>query len=486
MKKLGLKIKIRVPGNEDLSARRWWALALWVLFFVLSCYCTLGVDFLGQPLEWTKNNILPWEYYPFWVIAILAYIGCMCLYPPKLKKRTIQIVSTLMVVWMIFEAVRVFTVPTTPFAITLPRPINGAGTVTKVYAAKLSDLMMDFSDEVLWVLLLFSIFTLSRPLIGRIGIKIFLWFAIAVCLVCIFYTYAPSQIDAYHQVIDFFTGVSPNLPDIKGFFPEKNSFAFALFIGLLSTMMLNADHPRAWLYVPLMLYFGVTIMLSGCKTLMAILVVFTPIYMIWRLAITYSAHPVRNSLTIGVCVLGLAALGVLFATQGHIEGTFFNRVLNGLQGLIHQGSQTMNSRWNIWQTAMTVYSYSPFRMIFGWGYRAGEQLSMQFQSIWSFETQRSTHSGMLDILLRWGAIGGIGFIGMLALTTHEYLDLSRSGRTGLAVEMAIVMALLIIYSVDESKMPFYRDTTSLILLVVSVCPAMAFNDGGKDIEEVLI
>ena len=479
-------LKIRIPGVQEGSNRRWIALALWLLFFVLTCYCTLGCDFLAKPIQWMYNTIKPWEYYPFWIIALGSVVAAICIYPPKISRMNATIIAVVCVIWMTLEAIRVFTVPRAEVAYTLTNPMDRVGTTTVVYGESLADQLMDFSDEILWVLLLFSIFTMSKPLIGKLGMKVCLWTAILVCFVSIFYTYSPSQIGAYDAVIDFFTGKSSAFPDIAGFFPEKNSFAFCIFIGLLSTMILNAEHPRAWLYVPIMLYFGATIMLSGCKTLMVILIVFTPIYMIWRVAITYRDHPIRNSITLAALIILIVVAIALLETRGNVANNLISHIKNALDSLINRGGATMSSRYTIWKSAMTVYSYSPFRMIFGWGYRAGENLSMLFQAQWATDIQRSTHSGMLDILLRWGAIGAVGFISMLALATHKYLELSRSGRTDLAVELAIVMALLIIYSVDESKMPFYRDTTSIILLVICVCPAMAFNDGGHYIQEVLI
>lgn len=483
---LHLKVRVRVPGSEDTSARRWISLGFWLVFFLLTCYCIFGVDLSAETVDWGANDILPEYYFPAWIVALICVAVSLCVYPPQASKRSVLIVTAIALVWLALEALRVFTVPRTDTLYAMVDPIGDTGVVSITYAASLSDQLMDFSDEVLWVLFLITLFCQSRKIIGKTGVKIILWGIILLAFASCIYTYLPGQSDGYTQGVQYIAGETDTLPAITSFYREKNSFAYVLFLGIVAALILNAEKPRAILYVPIMLYFGITVFFTNCRTIEWILVVFTPIYTVWRLAVTFRVNPVRNLIAFIVVFALIIALVVLFVTRGSEEGTIFHRIIEAIEAGLDRGSTTLSTRTKIWKIAVNVVDYSPFRLLFGWGYRSGENIAMAFQGHWLNELQRSSHSGIIDIFMRYGAIGILAFIAMWCLTGHYIVRLAKHDRADLACELAIVLILFLIYSLDESKIPFYRDVSSIPFLIIGVCPALAFDDGSRYVTEIYI
>lgn len=94
----------------------------------------------------------------------------------------------------------------------------------------------------------------------------------------------------------------------KSLFPNKNCFAFVLFLGIISILLMH--HYKRYLanYIMLPIIF-IFILFTNCKTIIILSVAIIAFYVIYRLIVTFKEHKKRNIITISI--LGSIALTIV-------------------------------------------------------------------------------------------------------------------------------------------------------------------------------
>lgn len=447
------------------------ALALWFLSFAFTLFGTsLFVNYTTEgSVDFTNSLISPQEFFPAWFLGAGFYGAALALGPkPSLTGTRRKILFSLAAVWLFLSLMRLLSFGWEVTSYTFANPFLPGTSTTVFYSINPVRLIEDFLDEVSWLMFLYALIFAAPPLLKTTGAKVFLWAFILFAFISVFYTYRSEEIGAYAGVIDFIEGKAEEMPIIKSFYREKNSYAFILLLGLSSALTLNSLKPRWW-YLPIEAYLLISILFTSCKTIYIILLIFLPIFFVYRLFVTAKEHPLRNTIVSFISVLVLAAFFISFLVLKDTPGSYANKIVNAVGSLSGIGSTTMDSRLDIWKTAMALMT-DPFRLILGYGYYPGEGLAMAFQSMWLPEIQRSTHSGILDVFLRYGIIGVAAFLGCLAYVGIDMVRCAKKGNGTLVIDLALIMILFMMYSLDESKLPFYRDISSVPFLVIPLLP----------------
>ncbi len=484
-------LRIDSDSFEIRTPQRYWALALWLLAALGTIYCTLGIDLFSGKVDVSQDLITPLEYYPVWILTLICFICSLSLFPPKIGYKWGLAIGSIAIIWLGSEAIRIFTIPTETTQLVFNNLYEGSPIISLNFAITRTDQLIDFSDEVVWVFLLVTLFTQGKEMIGSRGTLIILWIVIGGAFLCALSTLLPAKIWQYQSVIDYFTGKTERMPTLTGLFSNENSLALALFIGILACLLLNCYRPRAYVYLPIALFFTAMIVMTVCKTILLLLAIFLPIYWIWRCAINFRSHPIASGLMLGLLLVTSTVLLSLLLTLGKNEGNIFHAIVKAIENMVTDAKGTGGTRVILWKKSMTFYAYSPFRMIFGWGFRASEQLLLAFQQELVqanpfYSPVRTTHSGLLEITVRYGALGLLFFMLLTGILIRYVIKLARNGREDLAVGCAFVFAVMICYSADESIIPFYRSGSAILTMSVSVLPIIGFSSIVKRENRVII
>ena len=171
---------------------------------------------------------------------------------------------------------------------------------------------------------------------------------IFVCLILVLY----SLIFEFKNYINFVKclinrdadGVFLSSP--KSVFPNKNSFAFILFINIVASLLLHHYKRYKLCFANIILSY-ILIIFTICKTIIILSLILTLAYIVYRLVMTFKEHKKRNIIII--CVLGgslLLAAGIVLLVPLLRESVF--------DMFFNIGDRTIEVRQYIWSNAVLV------------------------------------------------------------------------------------------------------------------------------------
>ena len=277
----------------------------------------------------------------------------------------------------------------------------------------------------------------------------------------------PHQFGAVFALLPLQTGDVRQAPlGLGSFYANKNIYGFFLLMGMLSCIFLNEKHPLPYLYWPLITAFAALNAFAACKTVIYLSLVLVPFYFVWCFGVGFAGHPIRNTtVLIVVGALVFVTVGVFFYNlkNGRPLAVNIDRGIRELVGATH----TLDLRIQHWQLALALLG-DPFRLVFGYGMTAGERISLGFQALWlPLDMQRATHSGYLDLFLRYGLVGLVAFAGLMAAVIANLFRLGLRANNGRVVfAFVLILAVMAVYSVVESKLLFYRFPDSLAFVAL--------------------
>lgn len=473
---IGRKFKTLIPEDFVWDWKKFWAILGWAVFFICFAYCLFGVSLHDNLVNGVVNPrealISAREYWIPYAIGIVGFILCVSFGPkPNLSPAWKKIIYSICAGWLLLEIAKVTSYGTGPnfFSVQM---LGGETTAEFFYTYDATRQLMDIGNEVAWVLFLYTFFFVIPKIAKTDVVQVLLWVFIIAGLISVFYTYRPEEVGVYRDIIEYFKNPQGQMPAPEAFYGEKNSYAYMLFLGATSCMVLNGIKKRTWLYLPLELYFGISILFTSCKTLYILGLVFVPVYFIWRMIVAYRKHPKGVIIGCSLLLLALIALFIVFMVMKDQEGNIFHSLWSAIGKLTDHGENTMNSRFCIWRSVLSLMG-DPYRMIFGYGYTAADDLSRTVQGAFygpTFGVQRTAHNGLLDIFLRYGLLGLFAWCGLMAYSLYAFYKLCQTKDRDLAIDCALVFACFLAYSTDESKVPFYRDIASLPYIAIPLLP----------------
>ncbi len=171
---------------------------------------------------------------------------------------------------------------------------------------------------------------------------------IFVCLILVLY----SLVFEFKNYINFIKclinrdadGVFLSSP--KSVFPNKNSFAFILFINVVTSLLLHHYKRYKLCFANIILSY-ILIIFTICKTIIILSLILTLAYIVYRLVMTFKEHKKRN--VIIICVLGgslLLAAGIVLLVPLLRESVF--------DMFFNIGDRTIEVRQYIWSNAVLV------------------------------------------------------------------------------------------------------------------------------------
>lgn len=465
----------------------------YVLLVLCGCalaYTSWGVSlFIHKPINVQLSLIEPVEYWPVFFLGLLSFTGFFYLQgrPKNIKLAKIYVIVASL--WVASELARVLTVPLKPSLFSLDKPWTPYLPFSFLYSTTVNKMMMDIGTELVFVLLLGALMLYLPAMKGSDKfVSAVLWAFVILAYVSIAYTFmAPSELVKYGEMFNHFLRDSnASYSPTTSFFWQKNVYGFFLFMGMLSIMVLN-ERRRTWFTWPSLLVFAFFNLFAICKTVIVICALLYPAYFFFCLFRSYKKNKVRNSIYLALVSIAIIVFLAIFLPFLN-SGTWRSKnLLEALANVIGIGGTTMSLRAEHWLVAISVND-NPFRVLFGFGFIAGEEISLRYQEQWmANDIQRTSHSFWVDVYLRYGALGLLLEAVLMTYLVYLIWRIWKKERWNMAPVLFLVLLAIVVYSLDESKGIFYRDTNSLAFLAVLYFPASVYSfsyaDRGLVVEE---
>lgn len=248
---------------------------------------------------------------------------------------------------------------------------------------------------------------------------------------------------------------------VRGVSYEKNEFGRLMALGfVLSIVRWNVSaRLLRWVAAP---GFFVMVLLADSKTALTALVITCITFPL----VTSILTPRTRDLGLGIaCFIGAAGLWV------------FTALLRPTDLIVALGRDaTLTGRTQLWSSVVSAISERPLG---GYGYGAFWAGTPHPGAILvrpGFQASHA-HDGYLDLMLNFGILGLLIFLGFLAWCLHRG-SVSRSGRSRHgAVGLA---TFLLVYNVTESSLLVHNSTFTLVLLYICFRALLDPDNPGPD------
>lgn len=347
-----------------------------------------------------------------------------------------------------------------------------------IYTFSISD---KFRSIVL-ALLLFYCFYLLIQVVPKLvkSEKAYLLFYLGfsiVALIAIIYSYIAES----EQYIKIFASKEVYIFPFKSFTSNRNTYAYLLFIGLVSQAMLIVYRPRIVHWV-LFFFYGFNIVFPGSKTCFGLGALFFVAFVIYNLIYRIKRHPFRAILPLIIFIL----ISTFLLSFGLVDcGGILSYVYNFFQSVLKEvsgtGLKTFGARFDQFNLAINLFSSSLNNLFLGVGYGGGYAAffiashgSMKYDAIDSAFANDILNGGLFNLIF---AILGWAFL--LGLVVYSLYKKDRYSFLYLAIYVCVILRSLTEFG-DLSYFGYGHCAIYLLLL----CPILTNNVRGN--EEIVL
>ncbi len=461
------------------------SLSVFAIEIITLFYLGLGISlFVVKPLNLFAYNITPEEYWPGFALGLACFATLLVLNRNRIRndKKTLTIAS-LALILMALHAIRIFSIPSTSVTYAMTRPWDEPIASVVNYSFSMSAKFMDLGTEVVFITTMVAILFVE-PLFDRR--HFWAWAAplafLSLALISALYTFRPDEIGKYEQTYSFLITLQGRSSPTMSFYTQKNVYGYFLFAGIMSAVVLNEKHNLPFVYWPLLTFLYVMLLFSSCRTVIFMMTIFLPAYFLWDMFAGMAKHPIRNfAFLITVVVFFSIAIGTFFYNLS-LGNAYLKNLVTNVMNLV-ENDNTMKLRFHHWQIVIQLLD-SPFRLVFGYGSNAGDDLSLAFQRLWMpFDLVRDSHNGYVDLLYRYGIIGVALYIALMAYMGVLIARIWKKEGVRAAMSYVFVFGLLAVYAFSESKLLGLRNQGSLLLLLFPLLSLVGFASGNAKVKK---
>ncbi|MCQ2793125.1 MAG: hypothetical protein MJ221_01705 [Bacilli bacterium] len=284
--------------------------------------------------------------------------------------------------------------------------------------------------------------------------------AIIFVIFCFVYSLI-NEFDFYSSFIPKLINKEKNFQSIQSIFPNKNSYAVVLFIGLASSIFLH-QRKFHWWWLIFAIFFLINILISFCKAYTFIAPFFLGAYLIYRFILSFKEHKVRNIVTISISLLLISGfIASIFILNNYIEGysTYFVDIfIMGTPG-------AFESRVQIWNVVYQMFANQ--NILFGFGYRNfGFALCACLKE--SLIDYQFAHNTIVELLGNGGIILLCGFLLIFAYLIYLIIKEFKDNKSLILFEIVLIASLSFVMIVESGSyiLPFTMDYAFFSMLVI--------------------
>lgn len=260
-------------------------------------------------------------------------------------------------------------------------------------------------------------------------LKMFIFYVLYMCI----YNFIVN----FDVISNFMNISSAYQVDIASFYNNRNTFAYYLIFGIISTTMLIKSYEvNKNVYLPILLFFIINIILTLSRTAMLSVLIF---YFILFLFNSKRKQKITLFLLIGICLM-------IVSFVPSINSFVFNNLVRADSGVTGRGA--------VWNFGVDLLRKS--NMFFGLGYDEPHMLlTMSYLGISSF------HSTFLTLLLCGGLLLFSCFLGIILYSFIIAVKIKYYNKKIGLFFVSIIMVYLC-YGVTESQIIFFSSSTNFV------------------------
>ena len=333
------------------------------------------------------------------------------------------------------------------------------------------DVLISFTDRlrnsIQFVISVVMCYTLCFPACRRyFSSKKYLWFAYLFILFT-FATIITSLFTDLEVYKTFFleSGAIPH--GAKSFFEHKNTYGFALMLGICACIVINIRRGRWWAYSCIILFYYAMIF-SGCSTSLIFTGSILLIYLFAESIRLIRKRPFGGSITLVLYILLILSIFTLYAigklSPDSVLGSYAKFVDDVFFG---KQFDTFVGRSRIWAQSMSMITDEPLHFLFGRGYGFAKEFLKVSTGY------NSSHSGFIQIFLTYGIIGLVLYGLALLYFFIVLIKLLKLKQTKFALYSGLIFICVIGRSVFESSYFFMMSFDGLVSTFLILLPVFA-------------
>lgn len=294
-----------------------------------------------------------------------------------------------------------------------------------------------------------------------------------VALIAIIYSYVAES----HEYIKIFTCNEVYIFPFKSFTSNRNTYAYLLFVGLVSEAMLIVYRPRIIHWI-LFFFYGFNLAFPGSKTCFGLGALLFVAFVIYNFFYRIKRHPLRAITPLIIFILiSTFLLSFGLVDCGGIFSYIYNFVQSVLKEISGQGLKTFGARFDQFNLAINLFSSSLNNLFLGVGYGGGYAAyfiasygTMKYDAIDNAYANDILNGGLFNLIF---AI--LGWVFLLGLVIYSLYKKDRYSFLYLAIYIGVFFRSLTEFG-DLSYFGYGHCSIYLLLL----CPILTNNVRRKE------
>lgn len=309
------------------------------------------------------------------------------------------------------------------------------------------------------------LFVMNRYLLVKKVSKVF-------AFIIVVGVFIASVIDIFMEnkiIVNIFKNDYPG-EGIKFLLYNSNAWGHMLLVALLSCIVLNVKKFNVFYYLA-MLFFFIMCIFTTCATVVFVGAAAVTAYTLFEIISHFKKHPIMTSIILVGTLVFIGAMAGLFALLVNMKVSPFTELAAYIDyRILHKDFTTLTTRTGIWKDLWTLLLQRPVDLIFGLGYRTGNlTFTAYFNAQRGFDIY-SAHNAMLEVVLRHGLIGLIGYATLFLVFVVGVIKLFIKKQFRMPCFYSIVFICLLGHSITESTMFVPGNTSSIYVTLVVFLP----------------
>ena len=285
-----------------------------------------------------------------------------------------------------------------------------------------------------------------------------------------------SYVVEFNNYLNFFTNLSSGdiySATVMSFFGHRNVYGLVLFLGIISLIYLHYLDKKFYWYI-LITFLCLNMVFTMSKTPILLTAFVIVCYLLMRFFFSYQKHKKRNLITFAIFFILIAVVLTLVIVGGYIQIPYISKVSNALKDIFYSGSNTFNSRLDIWINTFDLFTSHLLNMMFGFGFGVFDHLLYAYQGIIpGAELTSNIHNGYLMLVSQGGIVLFVAFILVIIYLVYVIIKMFKIDKDLSLMSLFFLIASLG-YMMMESRAIIFTNSPDMIYLsLIATSPLLA-------------
>ena len=342
---------------------------------------------------------------------------------------------------------------------------DGAGTFS--FSLSASEKFLNIAQIVAWLAVLYAlVFVYNRY---RLNLESYRWvvkvYLLVIALLVI--------IDFFYEwdiIAGIFAGTYQG-GGVQFFMGNANIWGLMIFTGILSALILSYKR-FTWYYFASMVALYFFLIFTTSATAIYISTIVCIAYPVYEIFIHYKEDKKRTLLQFVIYLSVIATFVLLEALLVLVKVPVFVNFWTFInQDIFNKDFLTITGRTTIWLKTFDLLKGNPLDLIFGLGHKTGNLIFQAYINP-GFGGIRSAHNGVMEIILRYGILGGLIYVGVLGFVVYCFILQIKKKNYRFAFIYGLGFIAVMLHSVAESTTLFTPNVGGLYFGFCFALPVM--------------